>query len=233
MTLITGSIIAKYLKGLNQLMQNSEPFRIMEVFKYKGNELMFKLAGIIFILYLVFAQLIAPFSLYSVDLIGITEAQLGLLFTINGLMVALFQLPTSRLLGRFKLTTQLIIGAIIYGCGYFLVGFATTFVFFIITMIIITTGENCVSPPALSLTANLAPEGKTGRYMGIYGFAVTFGWSLGPMIGGTLLDWSKPNYIYMWGSIASLAIISAIGFKLISAHIPDKANNPIEQKITL
>ncbi len=176
MTLISSLIIARYLKGLKPRGNNAEPFKFKDMFTYKGNELILKFILFIFVIYLVFAQLIAPFSLYSVDLIGISKAQLGILFMLNGLMVAFFQLPTTNLLKKHRLTSQLTLGSLIFACGYLMVGLSATFVLFVIAMVLITTGENCISPPALALTANLAPEGKTGRYMGIYGFAVTFGW---------------------------------------------------------
>lgn len=226
MTLISSLIIGTYLRGLKKRHNNDSPFKIKDMFTYKGNETVLKFTFFIFIIYLVFAQLIAPFSLYSVDLIGISKAQLGILFMLNGLMVAFFQLPTTQLLKRFRLTSQLALGAIIFACGYLMVGLSASFVLFIISMILITCGENCVSPPALALTANLAPEGRTGRYMGIYGFAVTFGWSMGPIIGNTLLDMLKPNYILAWGVISLLAISSAIGFKSMARLIPNNLNKP-------
>lgn len=226
MTLISGLIIGIFLRGIKPKEHNNVPFRIKDILSYKGNELIIRHAAFVFILYLVFAQLIAPFSLYSVSLMGLPESRLGILFTLNGLLVTIFQLPTTRLMNRYRLTTQLFVGAIVYGAGYFLVGFAATFTFFIIAMVIITLGENCISPPALTLTANLAPEGRTGRYMGIYGFAVTFGWSMGPLIGTTLLDWTEPNYIYMWAIIALMAVISSLGFKTMSKRIPRELDRP-------
>jgi len=226
MTLISSMIIAKYLKGIKARGNNDKPFKLKDMFVYKGNELILKFVIFVFVIYLVFAQLISPFSIYSVDLMGISKVQLGMLFTLNGLMVSLFQLPVTRLLRKYKLTSQLALGSIIFAGGYLVVGFSTTFVFFIVAMVVITAGENCVSPPALALTANLAPEGRTGRYMGIYGFAVTIGWSLGPLIGLSLLDWFKPNYVYSWAIISFLALISAIGFKTISKIIPDNLNRP-------
>ena len=226
MILISGLIIARYLKGIKPRGNNNGPLKLKDMFTYKGNEAIFRFVLFIFVIYLVFAQLIAPFSLYSVDLIGISKAQLGILFMFNGLMVAFFQLPTTRLLKKYRLTSQLALGSVIFACGYVMVGMSATFVLFMIAMVIITAGENCISPPALALTANLAPEGRTGRYMGIYGFAVTFGWSLGPLIGGTLLDWFKPNYIFAWGIISLLAIISAMGFRSISKLIPVNVNRP-------
>ena len=226
MTLISSLIIAIFLKGLKQRSQNDKPFKLSDMFSYKENEIMLKFAVCIFFIYLVFAQLIAPFSLYSVDLIGISKVHLGILFMLNGLIVAFFQLPVTRFLRKYRFTSQLIMGSVIFACGYIMVGFSTSFILFMITMVVITFGEIWVSPPVLALTANMAPKGRTGRYMGIYGFAVTFGWSMGPVIGNTLLDWFKPNYIYAWGIISLLAIISAAGFKMMSKIIPDYLNRP-------
>jgi len=224
MTLISSLIIAKYLKGIKTRGNNNGTLKLKDIFTYKGNEVILKFVFFVFLIYLVFAQLMAPFSLYTVDLIGISKAKLGLLFTLNGLIVAFFQLPITHLLKKHRLTSQLALGSIIFAGGYIVVGFSVTFALFIISIIIITLGENCVSPPALSLTANLAPEGRTGRYIGIYGFAVTIGWSLGPLIGLSLLDWFQPNYIFAWGIISLLALVSAVGFRLISKIIPVALN---------
>lgn len=220
MTLVSSSIIAIFMRGIKQVSANDEPFKLKDIFSYRGNETIFHHVAFVLVLYLVIAQIMAPFSLYSVELMGITKAQLGILFTLNGLLVAFLQLPTTKILRPLRLTTQLLLGAFVYAAGYLVVGFSSTFMLFIVCIIIITIGENCVSPPALSLAANLAPSGRIGRYMGIYGFAVTFGWSLGPLMGGLLLDWTAPDYIYTWIIIAVMAIISAFGFAALSRRLP-------------
>jgi len=224
MTFVSSMIIARFLKGVRQQERDVQPFSFRSLLNYRENRLIFQFAAYLLLLYIVIAQLIMPLSLYTVDIVGISKPQLGLLFAINGLMVTIFQLPTTHLMRKFKLTSQLILGAIVFGCGYFLVGVVATFVFFIGAMIIITIAENITSPPALALTANLAPAGKTGRYMGFYGFAVTFGWSLGPLVGSSLLEWVDPNYLYMWGIIAVLSFISAIGFRQLAHQLPDNMN---------
>ncbi len=224
MTLISSSIIAVFLRGIRSHKQPQESFKLKDMISYKNNESIFKHAALMLILYLVISQLITPLSLYTVDFIGISKKQLGFLFALNGLMVVLLQIPTTRLLRPIRLTIQLMLGSIIYAVGYFFVGLVSTFALFIVAIIIITTGENFVSPPALSITANLAPRGRTGRYMGIYGFAVTAGWSLGPVVGGTLLDIANPHFIYSWGAISILAIISAIGFGWLTGQIPPAIN---------
>jgi MFS family permease len=224
MTLISSSIIAIFLRGIKNQTRSRESFKLTDIFSYSANRLIFKHALLMLLLYLVVSQLITPLSLYTVDFIGITKKQLGLLFALNGLMVVLLQIPTTRLLRPIRLTVQLAIGSLIYAIGYFFVGLISTYVLFIVAIIIITTGENFISPPALSITANLAPPGRTGRYMGIYGFAVTIGWSFGPAVGGALLDIAKPHFVYTWSTISLFAVMAAIGFGWLTHQIPPELN---------
>jgi MFS family permease len=224
MTLISGSIIGVFLKDLKLLAKNEESFRFRDIFAYRGNELIFHHALLVFMLYLVIAQLMAPLSVYTVDLVGISKSQLGFLYTLNGLLVAALQIPVTRLLRPVRLSVQLATGALIYALGYFTVGLSGAYSVFILAIVIITIGENMVSPPALSITANLAPKGRVGRYMGIYGFAVTAGWSLGPLLGGTLLDWASPDYLHAWTVIACLGVVASIGFRWLTTRIPAALN---------
>ncbi|SYZ73468.1 putative Major facilitator family transporter [Candidatus Zixiibacteriota bacterium] len=221
---VSAVIITLSLRGIPSLGQSREKSDWRYLFVIRGNEKIFLHAGLVLLLYLSISQMIAPFSLYSVDFIGITKAQLGFLFTLNGLMVTFLQLPTTRLLHRVRLTNQLALGSIIYACGFFLIGLTHVYAFYVTAFVLITMAENCVSPPALSIAANLAPEGRIGRYMGIYGFAVTGGWSLGPLLGGLLLDWAKPNFMYMWGIISLMVLLAAVGFRRMAGIIPAELN---------
>jgi MFS family permease len=223
-TAMSGFIILFFLKGIvfNRRADANGSFR--QMFIIKGNETMFHHAGLLFILYLVVAHLMAPLSLYSVDFRGLAESQLGHLYMLNGLIVVFLQLPMARLMRPFRLTSQMAAGAFVYAVGYFLVGLSAEYAMFIVSMIIITSGELLISPPALAITANLAPPDKVGRYMGIYGFAVTAGWSLGPLVGTLLLDLFKPEFVFSWGTIAVLAVVAGMGFIRLHRHIAPEVN---------
>ncbi len=232
MTLVSSSIIALFLKGIKQTATgNEEPFRFRDILSIRHDYLFLRHTILLFFLYLAFSQVIAPFSLYVVDLIGLPKSQLGILFTLNGLLVAITQIPVTRLLKPVRLTIQMALGLLIFAVGFVIVGFAESFIVFVITMIIMTLGEVFHSPPALSLTANLAPDGRTGRYMGVYGFAVVAGWSLGPMLGGTLLDFTAPDYGTMWLIIAGLALVTSAGYFLLSRKMPLAADTDREEII--
>jgi MFS family permease len=134
-------------------------------------------------------------------------------------MVALLQLPITKLFSKHRFTVQLAMGSFIYAVGYSMVGFWNGFSMLIFAMIIITFGEIFMSPPSLALTASLAPEGRMGRYMGIFGFFVASGWSFGPLYGGIILDHYGSEPAVAWMMISSLALISGFGYLMFKRRI--------------
>ena len=158
------------------------------------------------------AQLIDTFSVYSVEIVGISKAQLGSLYTLNGLMVVFLQIPITRLLARYSLSAQLACGAFLYAIGYSLVGFLGGYEYFVLIIAVVTVGEIVMSPPSLALTSRMAPEGRMGRYMGIYGFFVASGWSFGPLLGGVVLDRFSGSPAVAWMLISALAVIAGLGY---------------------
>jgi len=177
-----------------------------------------------FVLYLVVAQLVAPLSVYTVEMVGISESQLGMLFTLNGLMVSSLQILVTRAASGMRFTTQLATGALLYLVGYGSLGFIDQYWFFMAIIVVVTTGEMLISPPSLTLVSRLAPEGRMGRYMGVYGFFMTGGWSFGPLYGGWILDQFSDNHQLAWLLISSLALVAAVGFFLFGRRLDDRLN---------
>lgn len=185
-------------------------FKLSDLFNLRRDVRLYEHCIISLILFLAVAQLIVTLSVYSVDTVGITQTELGVMYTLNGLMVVLLQFPVSSVLKRLSLTRQLTFGAVIYAVGYFLVGFAQGFTFLLVCMVIITLAEIIVSPPSVTMVANLSPPGRYGRYMGLFGFFQTAGWSLGPTLGGALLDAFANQTVIMWSLISLLALIASV-----------------------
>ena len=181
-----------------------------DIVNLRRDKLLFRHCLITFLLLMAVAQLVAPLSLYSTGQIGISRSQLGFLFAVNGFMVVFLQLPVSSLFKRFFLTRQMALGAIIYTIGYFLVGFAGGFWFLVACMIVITTAEMITIPPSTTMVANLSSPAEYGRFMGIYGLFTTAGWSLGPTVGGILLDLFQGHPVLTWGLISSTALIASL-----------------------
>jgi len=164
------------------------------------------------LLYIVMGQFASTFAVFSTEVVGVSAGQLGWLFTINGVVVVLFQWPAARLANRIGIRWGLVLGCLLYAAGYLTVGFAPTFAFLIGSMVVITWGEVTFSPTSMAAVANMAPAARVGRYMGFFGLTEALGWSLGPAIGGVLFDRFVGAPITLWGIIAAIGVVAAIGF---------------------
>lgn len=223
MTLTSAMIFWLFLR-VPRTTVTPERFKLRDIVAIKDDPHLAKHCVLTFMLYLVVAQLMAPFSVYSVNMVGISEHQLGLLYTLNGLMVVALQIPITNLMRKRKLTTQLALGALMYAFGYGSVGILTGFHFFVFAIMVVTLGEILMSPPSLTLTSQLAPEGRTGRYMGIYGFFVSSGWSFGPLYGGIVLDRLGNHPAIAWVAISSLALFSGLLYLWFGKRLPERFN---------
>jgi predicted MFS family arabinose efflux permease len=224
-TLFAGLIFWRYLETRQQT-RAEERFRISDVLSIHRYPLLAWHGVLTLVLYLVVAQLVAPLSLYAVNMVGLTEIDLGHLLMLNGLMVLALQLPVTRLTSRFRLTGLMASGALLYFAGYSLMGTFIGFWPFFAIIFVVTIGELIMSPPTMTLTSRMAPEGRTGRFMGMYGFFVTLGWSMGPLYGGALLDIYGDNWALGWLAISSLAAVAATGYWILGRRLPQEFNRP-------
>ncbi|MGH8015710.1 MAG: MFS transporter, partial [Candidatus Zixiibacteriota bacterium] len=225
-TAISSLVFQFFLKSVPQEKSNNK-FRLSDLLAVREDRHLAIHLTLTFILFLVVAQLIAPFSIYAVQIVGISEIQLGFLFGLNGLMVVLAQVPVTRLLAKMRLTTQLVLGSLIYAVGYSLMGLVSTFAFFFATIFIVTLGEITMSPPSLALASRMAPSGRMGRYMGLYGFVTAAGWSFGPLYGGIILDQlAHDSPLAAWVTISLMGIVSAVGYLLFQRKLNPRIDGP-------
>ena len=164
------------------------------------------------LLFILMGQFASTLAVFSTNVIGITEAQLGLLFTVNGIVVVLFQGPAAWVAHRIGIRSGLVAGCLLYALGYLTVALVPGFNFLIGSMVIITFGEVLFSPTSMTAVANMAHEARMGRYMGFFGLSEALGWSLGPFLGGVLFDRLETAPILLWGAIASIGLLAAAGF---------------------
>lgn len=222
-TMISGLIFLLFLK-VRQFELQTDRFRLSDIVAIKSDPYLAWHSVLVFLLYLVVAQLIAPFSIYTVEMVGISKSQLGYLYTLNGLLVVFFQIPITRLLSKFSLTSQLSWGAFFYVIGYGMVGMLIGFEYFVLAITVVTIGEMFMSPPTLTLTSRLAPPRRMGRYMGVIGFVMASGWSFGPLYGGFILDHLGGNHAVAWLVISSLAVFSGVGYLIFARKLPSEFN---------
>jgi MFS family permease len=161
----------------------------------------------------VMSQLVVASSLYSKKYLGFSEAEIGLLFSINGLMVVALQYPVTWVLQARRLTAGLAAGSVFYGAGYLMFGFAPAFWVAGLAMVVVTLGEMAVSPGLQAMGANMAPPAEKGRYLGVQGVFQQVGSSAGIFIGSNAIGLISPSFQQgPWFLVALGAVVSAVGF---------------------
>lgn len=168
-----------------------------------------------FLAFLLMGQMMSTLSIFTVDFMGLSTAQYGLLLTTNGLIVVLFQYPVAYKLGKaVNKSRVLVIGSLLYAFGYLIFGWAEGFVLTIIAMVVITIGEIIHAPISLAIVGELAPAKYSGRYMGVFGLTQILGIAIGPLLGGILLDAFPTEPFAIWGIIAMFGALAASGYYL-------------------
>ncbi len=164
------------------------------------------------LLFIVMGQMISTLSIFTVDRVGFSPAQYGLLLALNGLIVIFFQYPMTIALKRLAKFRALILGSLLYAVGYLSLGWITQFGWALVAMAVITGGEIVHAPVSLSVIGELSPQDQRGRYMGFFGLSQTIGIAVGPLLGGVLLDAFPFDLRLVWAPIALIALIAAVGY---------------------
>ena len=122
------------------------------------------------------------------DVHNIPEIGYGYLISMNAIIVVLFQFWVARKLERFKPMLMVALGTGLYGLGFAMYGFTSTYTMFAVAMIVITIGEMVISPFQQALVAGFAPEEMRGRYMAVSGLSWGMAFAIGPYFAGVLLE---------------------------------------------
>jgi len=128
---------------------------------------------IIFLMGFIFLQLFTTMPLFYKEVHGMTEVQIGLLISVNGFLIFLFEMPLihyieKKLLDRLKIITW---SLVLLTLSYVVLNLTSWSGILIISMVLISVGEMFAFPFTNNFAMNRAPSGKEGRYLALYSMA--------------------------------------------------------------
>ena len=135
---------------------------------------------------------------------GLSATQFGLLLSLNGALLLLVQMPAATRLARRPRSWSLVIAAALNAVGFGATALAHTWVAYAGTVVIWTLGEVVNAPVAMSVSADLAPAGQTGRYLGAFASTWSIALVLGPAAGGAVLDRLGARALWIGCAVAGL-----------------------------
>ena len=160
-----------------------------------------------------FFQLFSTLPLYYKKVLQLPEYMIGLLMTMNGLLIAFFEMVlVFKLEGRRENLFYIFSGISVMGGAFLLLNLlplsvVTAFLF----MGFLTVGEILAMPFMNSFWISRTGLSNRGQYAGLYTMAWSTAQVLGP-IGGTQVAQHLSFRTLWWGS-GGLCILAAVGFR--------------------
>jgi predicted MFS family arabinose efflux permease len=159
---------------------------------------------------LLFFQIFTTLPIYHSEKYGLTEFQTGLLMTMNGLLIFIFEMPIvsafeSKRTSKIKLILS---GSLMMTFSFFVLLYDTFAGILIISMILMTFGEIFIFPFSNSFALSRAPKGHEGRYMAFFTMSFSLAHIGSSKTGMDLI--AHFGYQINWIVMGSLGLIATI-----------------------
>lgn len=148
-------------------------------------------------------QMFSTFAIFMTDHVGVTKAEVGLLYTINGGLVLALQLPAMMIIRSRGIRRILPWASLLSTLGFALISLGS-FGGGALAIFIITCAEMLFAPAHQTTVAELARPGSRGRMFGVIGFSQMVGVAFAPLLGGVLLDAVGEDPLALWLSLSLL-----------------------------
>lgn len=228
-SIITAGIVAVALPETMPARRQDEPRPTMAQTLGGYREVLRDTAFVLFLsactlMVFVYMQMETTLAVYLRDVHGVPEQGFGLLLSLNAAMVVLFQFPITRQIRRHRPLMVMAAGTLLYAVGFSIYGFVSTYVLFLVAMVIITTGEMLTVPTSQTIVAQMAPEDMRGRYMAAFGFSYGIPFMLGTLLAGLVMDYGDPRWV--WYGAGLLGLVAAACFGLLQRRTDRQVETP-------
>ena len=163
---------------------------------------------------------------FGKNITGISEKEVGIVFALDALGVALFQLPVVKLSeGRSRMRGLALMGVLWAGTmlAVWAAGSWTTateaFWILAAAVVVFAIGECLHGAIQAPLSVDLAPPQLVGRYVAAASISWQIGWIIGPAAGGFLLQ-HRP--LLLWPIAACVNLACAAGALALEPRLPER-----------
>jgi predicted MFS family arabinose efflux permease len=185
--------------------------------------LIFLLAS--FITAILFFQLFTTIPLYNSNTLKLDEIQIGLLLSLNGLLIFLFEMPIISFLEQKKIAYTKIIfaGSVFMTLGFLLLLFSKLIIILVFSVIFITFGQLLLFSFSNTFAYNQAAKGQEGKYMAFYAMSFSAAQIISPKIGFAIIE--EFSYFYNWLFMGVIGIVAIYLYYQLDKIIESKTHN--------
>ncbi len=158
-----------------------------------------------------FFLLFSVIPVYFKQVHHLTELQIGLLQTLNGLFIVVFEMfLVFELEKRFKKMNIIALGLLFTGFSYLILNLFSFAGVVLFSLLFVTLGEMFAMPFMQSATVAKATAKTRGKYLGLYGMTYSIAQIASPGLG----TWVVTNFSYdtLWNGVFVACCLAALGF---------------------
>lgn len=175
--------------------------------------------GFMLLFALCFFQLFTTVPLYFKEGLQLNESSIGLIMSVNGILIALFEMViVFKLEGRVPYLKLMMFGCLLLCVAYWMLNIplGNSFVLATAVILMVTIAEITGMPFMNSYYIGRTTTSNRGRYAAIY----TMAWSAAQVIGslsGTQIAHSM-GFSYLWWILGGICIVTALGFNYVRSR---------------
>jgi MFS family permease len=175
----------------------------------------------------------ASLTLYAFDFEGLPILYLAYIYSLNGILVVLLQYPIFKLMNRETRPVLFrSVGMLFYFLGFIVLMFSKNIDYFLLSMGIMTVGEDFVAPTTQTIITSIAPNNMKGTYIGIYNLFISFGSFSGSIVGLYMLSYYESATATFWLLIAMSSLVVSVLYLAINNAFLKRMNLSIKKKIS-
>lgn len=166
---------------------------------------------------IIFMQLIWTVPAFFKDVYKWSEAQIGFMAAVNGLVVMLVELPLIfQIEGKKSANWFIRLGILCYLSAYLFLMLPAQWGWFwaLGYMIVISFGEIFVMPFSATWVTQKAPEDRQGQYMALYVMAYSIANVIAPLLGTQII--AHFGYNQLWTTLVVLSVVTWFGFSRLN-----------------
>jgi len=175
------------------------------------------LVGLVTLLVTVLCQLFGAYPLTLSDEYHLPEYTIGLVFTLNTLVIVVFQMPILHAVERFDALQVIGLGAFLLCAGFALLPLTSSLGPIGVTVLVWTLGEMLTTPLLEGFVARRSSVESRGQYMGLFSAAFSLAFVLAPLGGTWVYEvWGYRTLWFLCGALGVMlwAAFSCLGVKV-------------------
>ncbi|HLC48595.1 MAG TPA: MFS transporter [Candidatus Norongarragalinales archaeon] len=153
----------------------------------------------------------AVLALYTHDKMGFGAGDVGIIFTVIGILIMVFQFISGSLVSKWGEIRMIQVGMVLSALGFLLLVFSYDWLTLLLPLAILVLGNAFVFPSVSSLVSKRA-KGKRGAVMGLVNSFQSLGQFVGPLLAGFLYTL---NHAFPFYGLSAAVFLYCILFSIV------------------